>query len=145
MLANYSFPFISSEAFITEAQTDKVVTLAHDWVPDQDPFWSADVKKYLNEWRGNMSVALAPSMSLKSKNGVFNPACFIRMSMSFHCTELVPHNVISSHRISPNPTASYCIKIAFFRFFLTRYYFYALESQDQWEVLPRQLHGLVYW
>ena len=28
MLANYSFPFISSEAFITEAQTDKVVTLA---------------------------------------------------------------------------------------------------------------------
>ena len=78
LLANESFPFITSSAFIIEAQSDKVVLGAHDWVPvSQDPNWSAPVEKYLVQWSHNMSVALAPSMDLTHPNGVFSPACFV--------------------------------------------------------------------
>lgn len=78
ILANYSFPFVKSNAFIIEAQTDQVVLLYHDWIPNnQDPDWSNDVKRYFSEWHDNMTIALEPSMSKDSKNGVFNPACFI--------------------------------------------------------------------
>jgi hypothetical protein len=82
ILANNSFPFIDAEAFITEAQTDKVVLLYHDWVPDQDPKWSDPVKDYFHEWHNNMTIALQPSMDSTSKNGVFNPACFIHCSFT---------------------------------------------------------------
>jgi len=61
-----------------EAQTDKVQLEAHDWVPSsEDPDWSEPVREYFEEWSHNMSVALAPSMSDESSNGVFSPACFI--------------------------------------------------------------------
>lgn len=83
VLANNSFPFVSSHAFIMEAQTDKVVLGAHDWVPtSQDPEWSDDVKAYMSEWHRNMTVALAPSMDPASPNGVFNPACFIHTTFN---------------------------------------------------------------
>ena len=72
-----SHRYIKSEAFIVESNVDKVVTLAHDWVPNQDPNWSSEVLAYFHEWQHNMTVALAPSMTSDSKNGVFNPACFI--------------------------------------------------------------------
>ena len=35
------------------------------------------MRAYLREWQRNMSVALAPSMSAASPNGVFSPACFL--------------------------------------------------------------------
>ena len=77
ILANYSLPFVESEAFIVESQTDKVVLLYHDWIPtDQDPNWSEPVKEYFTEWQHNMSIALQSSSSDSSKNGVFSPACF---------------------------------------------------------------------
>lgn len=54
MLANASFPYITSEAFIAEAQTDQVVLLDHDWVPlsylTQPP-----EQAYLAAWAANMS------------------------------------------------------------------------------------------
>lgn len=82
-----------------------MVTLDHDWVPDQDPNWSTPVRSYLEAWSHNMSVALTPSMDPASvsaitlltgtisptcqltdcceqKNGVFNPACYIHTSFS---------------------------------------------------------------
>eukprot|EP00036_Acanthoecidae_sp_10tr_P008547 CAMPEP_0182915884 /NCGR_PEP_ID=MMETSP0105_2-20130417/598_1 /TAXON_ID=81532 ORGANISM="Acanthoeca-like sp., Strain 10tr" /NCGR_SAMPLE_ID=MMETSP0105_2 /ASSEMBLY_ACC=CAM_ASM_000205 /LENGTH=453 /DNA_ID=CAMNT_0025052783 /DNA_START=28 /DNA_END=1389 /DNA_ORIENTATION=- len=81
VLANNSFPYITSEAFIVESNVDKVVTTAHDWVPGgQDPNWSSSVLAYFKEWAANMTVGLTPSMSPSSKNGVFNPACFIHTS-----------------------------------------------------------------
>ena len=77
ILANYSLPFIDSKAFIIESQTDKVVLLYHDWIPNQDPSWSSSVKEYFRRWQHNMSIALQSSSSDYSKNGVFSPACFI--------------------------------------------------------------------
>ena len=83
ILANNSFPFVTVESFIIEAQTDKVVLTAHDWVPlDQDPHWSSEIKSYFEAWSYNMSTALQPSMNVLSKNGVFNPACFIHTDFS---------------------------------------------------------------
>ena len=78
-LANYSFPFVTSDAFIVEAQTDQVVIEYHDWVPaSQDPNWSPEVRTYLSSWQANMTQSLGPAMDAKNKkNGVFNPACFI--------------------------------------------------------------------
>ena len=83
ILANYTLPFVESEAFIVESQTDKVVLLYHDWIPtNQDPNWSASVKEYFTEWQHNMSIALQSSSSDYSKNGVFSPACFIHTGFS---------------------------------------------------------------
>lgn len=83
VLANNTFPYIVSETFIVESNVDKVVTTAHDWVPGgQDPNWSAPVLEYFHEWAGNMTVGLGPSMASTSKNGVFNPACFIHTDFS---------------------------------------------------------------
>jgi hypothetical protein len=59
-----------------------VQTTAHDWVPDQDPDWTPEVRAYLSEWHANMSVGLAPSLAPASKNGVFFPACFIHTAFS---------------------------------------------------------------
>lgn len=77
MLANVSFPFISSGSFIAEAQTDEVVLLDHDWMP-RDHLYGAPEQAYLSLWAHNMTVALAPAMEeSNANNGVFNPACFI--------------------------------------------------------------------
>lgn len=78
LLANNSFPYVRSEAFIIESQTDQVVLEYHDWIPkQQDPNWSNDVLAYMKSWKNNMSIALAPAMDPSSPNGVFSPACFI--------------------------------------------------------------------
>ena len=68
----------SSHAFVTEAQTDMVVLLYHDWVPEayiREPPELA----YVTQWAANMSVALEPVIydGPTGQNGVFNPACFI--------------------------------------------------------------------
>jgi hypothetical protein len=82
MLANYSFPYISTPSFAIEAQTDEVVLTAHDWVPADyrnDPPEFA----YMGEWKNNMTIALAPLMNpANTRNGAFNPACFIHTSFS---------------------------------------------------------------
>ena len=97
ILANNSFPFVSSHAFIMEAQSDKVVLGAHDWVPTgQDPDWSDEVKAYMSDWHHNMTVALAPSMDPASPNGVFNPACFIHTSFNTKSPLLGGQNFIDA-------------------------------------------------
>lgn len=71
LLANYSYPFISSPSFIVEAQTDQVVLEYHDWIPKPPALWlNQDALAYSLEWRANMSQALSGSKS------IFFPACF---------------------------------------------------------------------
>jgi hypothetical protein len=60
MLANYSLPYISSEVFITEAQTDMVVLTAHDWVPSAY-VKAAPEQAYLAKWAANMTQVSADS------------------------------------------------------------------------------------
>lgn len=82
MLANYSFPYIAAEAFVIEAQTDQVVLLDHDWLPDQYRSLPPE-QAYMAEWSRNMSVGLAPLMNpANSRAGVFSPACFIHTDFS---------------------------------------------------------------
>eukprot|EP00035_Acanthoeca_spectabilis_P039984 m.66418 g.66418 ORF g.66418 m.66418 type:complete len:450 (-) comp9817_c0_seq1:67-1416(-) len=82
VLANSTLPYITTQAFIVESNVDKVVTTAHDWVPNQDPNWTEPVLAYFREWASNMTVGLAPPMASTSKYGVFNPACFIHTDFS---------------------------------------------------------------
>ncbi len=79
LLANYSFPYIQQESYVVEAQTDEVVLVAHDWVP-QDFVMLPPEQAYLAEWANNMTQALQPVMNPSSsppRSGAFNPACFI--------------------------------------------------------------------
>ena len=77
MLANYSYDYITTPVFITEAQTDEVVLTAHDWVPGAYVH-EAPEQAYLTQWANNMTSGLARAMG--SHNGVFNAACFIHTS-----------------------------------------------------------------
>ena len=66
---------------MTEAQTDQVVILYHDWMPKADLMQDPELQ-YLGEWHNNMSVALLPALE-STAHGVFNPACFIHTDFSF--------------------------------------------------------------
>jgi len=82
MLSNNSFPYITSESFAVEAQTDQVVLVDHDWVP-QDYVTLPPEQAYLTEWHNNMTIALSPLANLSNtKNGIFNPACFIHTTFN---------------------------------------------------------------
>jgi hypothetical protein len=83
MLSNYSLPYIGADAFVVEAQTDEVVLLDHDWVPQ--PYVTAPPEQmYLAEWHANMTQALAPLMAAaQPRYGVFNAACFIHTDFYF--------------------------------------------------------------
>lgn len=79
ILANNTKSYVKTRAFITEAQTDKVVLLDHDWLPSNlQP--QSDVKPYMEEWRNNMTAATAPRLA--SGDGFFNPACFVHTGFS---------------------------------------------------------------
>eukprot|EP00730_Choanoeca_flexa_P014114 TRINITY_DN6049_c0_g1_i1.p1 TRINITY_DN6049_c0_g1~~TRINITY_DN6049_c0_g1_i1.p1 ORF type:complete len:375 (+),score=62.72 TRINITY_DN6049_c0_g1_i1:1068-2192(+) len=79
MLANFSYDYIKASVFITEAQTDQVVTTGHDWLPGDD-IHQAPEQAYLSAWAKNMTQGLQRVMD--SKNGVFNAACFIHTTFS---------------------------------------------------------------
>jgi hypothetical protein len=87
LLANESYPYVDTPVFIIEAQTDEVVLLYHDWVPQAD-ITSAPVLAYINEWKRNMTSALQGAVAsssarhLKQTTGVFNPACLIHTSFN---------------------------------------------------------------
>lgn len=80
LLSNNSFPYVASEAYAMEMQTDEVVLTAHDWLPaqwrDQPP-----ERAYMAQWAANMSIALGPLMdAANARNGAFSPACFLHTS-----------------------------------------------------------------
>lgn len=83
LLANNSFPYVTSETFAIQAQTDQVVLLAHDWLP-QAYLALPPERAYMEEWHRNMTdVALAPMLDpTNARTGAFNAACFIHTSFS---------------------------------------------------------------
>ena len=79
MLANNSYPWISTPTFIAESQTDKVVLLYHDQIPE-DYVHQPEELAYLGQWHGNMTAGLKKTVA--GGSGVFNPACFIHTGFS---------------------------------------------------------------
>ena len=47
LVANYSFPFIKTRIFITEALTDRVVTRLHSAIPGKAPPFTRDEESFL--------------------------------------------------------------------------------------------------
>ena len=79
LLPGFSYPYIDAPLFIIEAQSDSVVLMYHDWVPQikRKSQVTAPLVKYFSEFQKNQSQFLASAMSSTSVNGVFNPSCFI--------------------------------------------------------------------
>ena len=87
LLPCYSYPYVRTPLFIMEAQSDSVVLMHHDWLPDITALHNATghdtsspdpaVSAYMSKFAANQSTFLAAAMSPTSKDGVFNPACFI--------------------------------------------------------------------
>lgn len=75
MLANYSFPYISSAAFITESLSDYVVLLYHDDIPVSYVRQPPELA-YVQSWTHNMTQGLGQPLG-STRYGVFAPACFI--------------------------------------------------------------------
>jgi O-palmitoleoyl-L-serine hydrolase len=75
LVANYSFPFIKTRIFITEALTDRVVTRLHAGVPDKAPPFTQDEEVFLKEWATIMKASLKQVMDSPS-SGLFAPACW---------------------------------------------------------------------
>lgn len=61
MILNVSFPFIQSDSFVVQAQTDAVVLTGHDNWPS-DYMYEAPEQSFMAEWHANMTVALGPLM-----------------------------------------------------------------------------------
>eukprot|EP00056_Hartaetosiga_gracilis_P005646 m.87216 g.87216 ORF g.87216 m.87216 type:complete len:337 (+) comp12235_c0_seq2:1328-2338(+) len=94
MLSNTSYHFIDTPVFVTEAQTDQVVILYHDWMPPMYLHLQPEME-YLEEWHANMTQALSPAIVSKT-DGVFNPACFIHTSFSSSAPTINGYTYISA-------------------------------------------------
>ena len=89
VLSNYSFPYISSEAFVVEAQTDAVVLENHDWIPSAPALCNSPESVYVAQWRQQMHQALQPLLDVSNpRNGVFSPGCYTHTGF-YHDTPLV--------------------------------------------------------
>lgn len=68
MLSNYSFPWISTPSFATEAQTDQVQLESHDWLPSE---WIGmpPEQAYMAQWRDNMTQVRCPAPWALSASG----------------------------------------------------------------------------
>jgi hypothetical protein len=88
MLSNNSFPFIESETFVVQAQTDQVVLTGHDCWPE-DHMYDSDEQVFMSQWHDNMTVALSPLMNeANPRNGVFAAACYTHTGFS-HSAPLI--------------------------------------------------------
>jgi hypothetical protein len=84
-LSAYSYPYISSETFIIEAQTDQVVLEAHDWVPSPPKLCNNPELQYVASWRDEMISILTNYGVFDSSNshsGAFLPACYTHTGFS---------------------------------------------------------------
>lgn len=80
LLPCFSYTSVKAPLFIIEAQSDSVVLMGHDWLPHDHS--GAPEKAYMHEFHENQTRCLASAMSASSKDGVFNPACFIHTSFT---------------------------------------------------------------
>jgi ribosome maturation protein SDO1 len=87
MLSNNSFPFIESDSYVIQAQTDQVVLTGHDCFP-QDYMFEDEEQSFMYEFSSNMSNALAPLtknnkiINNKPQTGIFSVACYIHGSFT---------------------------------------------------------------
>ena len=83
-----SYTYIDTPLFIMEAQSDSVVLMYHDWVPKltRKKSITKEIQAYMAAFAVNQSQCLAPAMSPGSKNGVFNPSCFIHTGFANNFT-----------------------------------------------------------
>ena len=82
MLGNNTFPYIESESFVIQAQTDQVVLTGHDCWP-QDHMYEAEEQVFMEQWHHNMTVGLTALMdSSNTRNGVFAASCYTHGSFS---------------------------------------------------------------
>ena len=83
MLANNSIPFIESDSYAIQAQTDQTVLTGHDCWP-QDYMFEAPEQQFMNDFSKNMSIGTSTLMSDNSgrKTGLFSVACYIHGDFS---------------------------------------------------------------
>lgn len=74
MISSHSQPYVSSEVYVVQSQTDQVVLNYHDKWP-ADHMDDAPEQAYSKEWHENMTASLDPLVK-SSKNGVFAAACY---------------------------------------------------------------------
>lgn len=79
LVANFSFPFIRTRIFITEALTDRVVTRLHSGVPDKMPPFTSDEESFLKEWATTMKTSLQQVVKSPTA-GLFAPACWTHVT-----------------------------------------------------------------
>lgn len=80
LLSNNSLPYIKSDAYVVQSQTDSVVLTGHDTWPeaymDMEP-----EREFMEQWHQNMTTALRPMMEAqlegRPRYGVFAAACYI--------------------------------------------------------------------
>lgn len=76
MIANQSYPFIQSDSFVIQSQTDSVVLTGHDTWPS-DYMYETPEQQFMHEWHQNMTIGLSPLMNpFNKKSGVFAAACY---------------------------------------------------------------------
>jgi len=88
LLPCFSYTYIDTPLFIMEAQADSVVLMYHDWVPTikRRSDLTAPITEYMAAFAANQSQCLASAMSPSSKDGVFNPSCFIHTAFQNNFT-----------------------------------------------------------
>jgi hypothetical protein len=82
MVLNVSYPYIDSDSFVVQSQTDAVVLTGHDNWPS-DYMYEVPEQEFMAAWHANMTTALAPLMvaeeeksSPSPRSGVFAAACY---------------------------------------------------------------------
>lgn len=94
--APFPWTHIKTPLFITEANTDSVLAMMHNWVPEaparingmHDPhLYSPLLKNFLTEWGGNMTKCLKEGLELAHSKGnfnvgIFSPACYVHTDFS---------------------------------------------------------------
>lgn len=81
MLSNHSQPYIESDAFVIQAQSDQVVLTGHDTWPETY-MYEEEEQAFMAAWHANMTTALKPLMAHPTptlqhrRSGVFAVACY---------------------------------------------------------------------
>lgn len=79
MISNQSMPFIQSDAFAIQSQTDQVVLTGHDCWPG-DYMYETEEQEYMHMWHQNMTNAVMgltkKAITTSSKAGYFTAACY---------------------------------------------------------------------
>lgn len=74
MLSSNSQPYVSSDVYVVQSQTDSVVLRYHDNWPEAHMSEEPE-QAYMHDWHLNMTSALSP-LQKSSKNGAFAAACY---------------------------------------------------------------------